>query len=161
LIDILELRAADPGQRDMRDAYLNDLAFLSGAQVVEVGCGPGPVSRAMAARPGFGTVIGVDPSPVFIAKARELGGDLPNLSFVAGDARALPLDDDSYDVVVFHTTLCHVPTPETALAEARRVLARKPSARPAGSAGMPPKPSRPKRAAAAMRASSSAPHRLR
>lgn len=122
LIDILELRAADHGQREMRDAYLTDVEFRPGARVVEVGCGPGPVSRALASRPGIAEVVGVDPSPIFIAKARELGRDLSNLTFVEGDARALPLDDQSCDAVVFHTTLCHVAEPELALAEAWRVL---------------------------------------
>jgi SAM-dependent methyltransferase len=122
LIDILELRAADHGQREMRDAYLTDVGFPPGARVVEVGCGPGPVSRALASRPGIAEVVGVDPSPIFIAKARELGRDLSNLTFVEGDARALPLDDQSCDAVVFHTTLCHVAEPELALAEAWRVL---------------------------------------
>jgi ubiquinone/menaquinone biosynthesis C-methylase UbiE len=122
LISILELRAADPGQRELREAYLADVSFPDGAHVLEVGCGPGPVSRALASRPGIGTVVGVDPSPIFVAKARELARDLPNLSFVEGDARALPLDDESCDAVVFHTTLCHVPERELALVEAQRVL---------------------------------------
>ena len=45
-----------------------------------------------------------------------------NLTFVQGDGRALPLESGSFDVAVFHTTLCHVPGPELALAEAYRVL---------------------------------------
>jgi ubiquinone/menaquinone biosynthesis C-methylase UbiE len=122
LVDILELRAADPGQREMREAYFREVPFPDGARVAEVGCGSGAVCRALAALPGIAAVVGVDPSPLFVAKARELGADLPNLSFVEGDARALPLDGDSSDVVVFHTTLCHVPGPQTALAEAWRVL---------------------------------------
>jgi ubiquinone/menaquinone biosynthesis C-methylase UbiE len=101
LTDILELRAADAQQREMRETYLSDIDFPAGARVLEVGCGPGPVARALASRP-----------------ARHL----PNLTFVEGDARALPLEDGSFDVVVFHTTLCHVPGPELALAETRRVL---------------------------------------
>jgi ubiquinone/menaquinone biosynthesis C-methylase UbiE len=44
--------------------------------------------------------------------------------FVEGDARALQFQDRSFDVVVFHTTLCHVPAPERALLEAARVLRR-------------------------------------
>jgi ubiquinone/menaquinone biosynthesis C-methylase UbiE len=122
LVDILELRASDPQQREMRDAYLADIEFPSDARVAEVGCGPGPVARALASRPGVGEVVGVDPSPIFIEKGRELARDLPHLTFVEGDARALPLEDSSVDVIVFHTTLCHIPGPELALAEASRVL---------------------------------------
>jgi ubiquinone/menaquinone biosynthesis C-methylase UbiE len=122
LADILELRAADPQQQEMREAYLEDIQFPAAARVVEVGCGPGPVARALASRTGVGEVVGVDPSPTFLAKGRELARDIPNLLFVEGDGRALPLEPGSFDVAVFHTTLCHVPGPELALTEAYRVL---------------------------------------
>jgi ubiquinone/menaquinone biosynthesis C-methylase UbiE len=122
LAGILELRAADPQQQAMREQYFSYIELPPSARVLEVGCGTGAVSRALASRPGVGEVVGLDPAPAFLEKARELAGDLANLSFVEGDARALPLEDDSFDVVVFHTTLCHVPEPETALAEASRVL---------------------------------------
>ena len=124
LAEILELRAADPQQRELREAYLADIEFPADARVVEVGCGPGPVARALASRPGVSEVVGVDPSPIFLEQGRELARDLPNLTFVEGDARALPFDDDSFDVLIFHTTLCHVPEPERALAESLRVLRR-------------------------------------
>ena len=119
---ILELRAADPQQQAMREAYLSEIEFPEGARVLEVGCGPGPVSRALASWPRVGEVVGIDPSPTFLAKARELAADLQTLSFVEGDARTMPFESGSFDAVVFHTTLCHVPEPERALAEAFRVL---------------------------------------
>jgi ubiquinone/menaquinone biosynthesis C-methylase UbiE len=119
---ILELRAADEQQRAMREEYLAEIAFPDHARVLEVGCGQGPVARALASLPGIGEVVGVDPSPIFVEKARELAAELASLSFIEGDARALPLEDRSFDVVIFHTTLCHVPQPELALAEAARVL---------------------------------------
>jgi ubiquinone/menaquinone biosynthesis C-methylase UbiE len=122
----LETRAADPQQEAMRDAYLADVPFPPAARVLEVGCGTGPVSRALAARPGVAEVVGVDPSPGLLARARTLASDLSNLSFREADGRALPFADAEFDAVVFHTTLCHVPEPERALAEAHRVL------RPAG-----------------------------
>ena len=122
LVDILELRASDPQQRAMREAYFSEIEFPANARVVEVGCGPGPVARSLAARPRVAEVVGVDPSPIFVERARELAQALPNLTFVEGDARALPLEDSSADVVVFHTTLCHIPGPERALAETSRVL---------------------------------------
>jgi ubiquinone/menaquinone biosynthesis C-methylase UbiE len=122
LVDIFELRASDPQQREMCEAYFADIEFRPHARVAEIGCGPGPVARALASYRGVGTVVGIDPSPIFLEKGRELARGLSNLSFVEGDARALPLEDESFDVVVFHTTLCHIPGPELALAEALRVL---------------------------------------
>lgn len=122
LAAVLELRAADPQQREMREAYLWDVDFPPNARVVEVGCGTGAVIRSLAGRPRIAEAVGVDPAPFFLEKARELATDVPNVSFVEGDARALPVDDESVDVLLFHTTLCHVPDPERALAEARRVL---------------------------------------
>ena len=126
LCDILELRAADPQQQELREAYFADIAFPPDARVLEVGCGPGPVARALAARDGVREVVGVDPSPIFLEKARARARDVPNLTFVEGDARALPLEDGSFDVVVFHTTLCHVPGPELALASMRRARCSRP-----------------------------------
>jgi ubiquinone/menaquinone biosynthesis C-methylase UbiE len=122
LVDVLELRGADPQQQAMRRDYLADVDFPQNARVAEVGSGTGAVTRTLASLPDVAEAVGVDPSPVFVAKARELGRDIPNLSFVDGDARELPLEDHSFDVVVFHTTLCHVPGPERAIAEAHRVL---------------------------------------
>jgi ubiquinone/menaquinone biosynthesis C-methylase UbiE len=127
LVGILELRAADAQQREMREAYLSDIGFPRGARVVEVGCGSGAVARALASWPGVNEVVGVDPSPDFLEKGRDLAAGIASLSFVEGDARALPLEDGSFDVLVLHTTLCHVPQPELALAEAFRVI------RPGGS----------------------------
>jgi ubiquinone/menaquinone biosynthesis C-methylase UbiE len=119
---VLELRAADPQQEAMRSAYLADLELERGARVVEVGCGTGAVTRALASLPETGSVVGVDPSTGFLAAARELAAGIANLEFVEGDARELPLQDGSFDAVVFHTTLCHVPDPDDALGEAFRVL---------------------------------------
>jgi ubiquinone/menaquinone biosynthesis C-methylase UbiE len=121
IAEILELRAADPQQAAMRRAYLADIALPDRARVLEVGCGTGAVTRELARWPGVAEATGLDPSPTLLARAREL--DPPaNTRFVEGDARALPLPDHTLDLVVFHTTLCHVPGPELALAETARVL---------------------------------------
>lgn len=76
----------------------------------------------MAAWPNVGKVLGVDPSPGFIAKARELAAGTPNLSFEVGDGRSLESKDATFDVVVFHTVLGQMAEPEKGLAEAHRVL---------------------------------------
>lgn len=122
LAAILELRAADPQQRAILDAYLAEVEFPPSAQVLEVGCGTGAVTRLLARRPGVAEAIGVDPSSVFVAKAGELAAGLDNASFEEGDGRALRFGDGGFDVVVCHTVLCHVPEPERVLTEALRVL---------------------------------------
>ena len=122
LAAILELRAADPQQRVILDAYLGEVEFPPSARVLEVGCGTGAVTRLLARRPGVAEAVGVDPSPVFVAKAGKLAAGLGNGSFEEGDGRALRFGDGDFDVVVCHTVLCHVPEPERVLAEALRVL---------------------------------------
>ena len=122
LADVLELRAADQRQREMLESYLSELDPPEKARALEVGCGTGAVCRALANIENIETVIGVDPSPVFIEKARELSESISGVSFQAGDGRSLNFDDDSFDLAVFHTSLCHIPAPEKALQEAHRVL---------------------------------------
>lgn len=124
LMAALELRAADPQQRAMLQTYVADAALPQGARVLEVGCGTGAVSRVLATWPGVAETIGVDPSPVFLARARELASGLTTISFEEADGRSLPFANGTFDAVVFHTTLCHVPDPEIALHEAVRVLRR-------------------------------------
>jgi ubiquinone/menaquinone biosynthesis C-methylase UbiE len=122
LAHVLERRAADLQQRDMLCRYLADIDFSHVTDVLDVGCGTGPVSRELAGRLPVARVTGIDPSPVFLVTARELSHGFPNLSYLEGDARSLPCAAESFDVVIFHTTLSHVPRPETALEEAFRVL---------------------------------------
>lgn len=122
LATVLELRAAEAEQRAMLSAYLAEVRVPESATALDAGCGTGAVSRALAEMPALRAVIGIDPSPIFVEKARDLATGNPKLSYQIGDARALPFPDASFDLVVFHTVLCHIPEPERALREAQRVL---------------------------------------
>lgn len=122
LADVLRLRAEDPQQREMADRYLSELKLGRGAKVLEVGCGVGIVARRIAElHPGC-EVLGVDPSPVFVSLAREKSKEHHGTAFETGDGRSLNFRDESFDAVVFHTTLCHIPEPLKAIREAKRVL---------------------------------------
>jgi ubiquinone/menaquinone biosynthesis C-methylase UbiE len=122
LAEVLEMRAADPQQRAMLEAYLEDLALPNGTRVLDLGCGTGAVARTVARRSEVEEVVGVDPSSVFIEQAGQLSQGIENLSFEVGDGRDLAMTDGSFGAIVLHTVLCHIPEPERALTEAFRVV---------------------------------------
>ena len=122
IANVLETRAAIPSQQEMIHAYLGEIAFPMNAKVLEVGCGTGPVCRALAATPGVGKVVGIDPSDRLLAKAGELSADFDIITYQQGDGKELPFEDASFDAVILHTILTHVPGPEGILSEAHRVL---------------------------------------
>jgi SAM-dependent methyltransferase len=100
---------------------LEALLAPAGQNVLDVGCGAGHLVRALAAlgaRP-----VGLEITAEQLAPALA-ADDGSGIRYVVGRAQALPLPDDSLDVVVFMRSLHHVPVPEqfTALTEARRVL---------------------------------------
>ena len=122
LAEVLETRGADRQQQELRRAFLAAIQFPANARILEVGCGTGVLTRMLARWPGVGEIIGVDPTPSLLRRARALAADIPNIRFEEADGRSLPFDPHSFDVVVFDSTLSHVPEPERALAEAHRVL---------------------------------------
>lgn len=121
LADVLELRAADLQQRAMLEDYLNELPLPAGARILEIGCGTGAVARTLAHKFEGSEVVGLDPGSLFIERARSRADGFDGLMFAIGDGRDLPFEDSSFDAVVCHTALCHIPEPGRVLAEALRV----------------------------------------
>jgi ubiquinone/menaquinone biosynthesis C-methylase UbiE len=119
LADRIETRAADPHQRRLWREALSRPTYPDQATVLEVGCGTGVITAMIADLTGVAAAVGVDPSPYFVERARQRA---PSLRFEVADGRSLPFDDQTFDGVVLATTLCHIPAPEQALAEAHRVL---------------------------------------
>lgn len=122
LLDAMIARAEDPNQVEMRRSYLNALSLPPDARGVELGSGPGDVTRDIIAVAGATEALGIEPSSVMVEAARLRHRDVAGLSFAVGDAKATGLEDASMDVVVMHTLLIHCPGPEEALAEAFRIL---------------------------------------
>ena len=122
LAGVLEARGADPQQQAMRRSFLGGVEFPARVEVLEVGCGTGVLARVLARWPNVGRVIGVDPATSLILRARQLARETAHLTFEEADARSLPFQDGAFDVVVFDSTLSHVPGVEQALEQAWRVL---------------------------------------
>lgn len=99
-------------------------APASGEFVVDVACGTGVVTRLAAERVGAnGKVIGADLSPEMleVAACTPIPHGAP-IEWREADAQALPLPDDSYDLVLCQLGLMFVPDPSAAILEMRRIL---------------------------------------
>jgi len=101
-------------------------AAPNGAEVLEVGCGPGHLSNRLAGQYGL-RVTGLDLDPAMIERARANAAADPNVqggrpSFVVGDVASLPLADGSFDLVVSTLSMHHWAEPGHGLTEIGRVL---------------------------------------
>ncbi len=91
-----------------------------GDDVVEIGCGVGRMTHAIARRAG--TVRAIDVSPKMLEQARERGRALENVDWVLGDGVSLDgIDDTSADACVSHVVFQHIPDPETTLGYVREI----------------------------------------
>jgi SAM-dependent methyltransferase len=87
---------------------------------LESACGPGLISRALAALTR--EVVGIDATPAMIALARREAAGLHNVRFAVGDATALELPDAGFDGAVTRFSLHHIPVPSRVVAELARVV---------------------------------------
>lgn len=89
-------------------ALLDALELASHLDVLDIGAGDGGLLRELARRGHTGRLEGLDPKP-------ENG-------VRQGTAEGLPYPAETFDAVFLLRVLAHLPEPEKALAEARRVL---------------------------------------
>lgn len=94
---------------------LDDRRALS---ILEIGCGPGALAGALHRWYPKASVTGIDRDSAFIAfaQAHEAG-----VTFLEGDATALPFADSAFDVTISHTVSEHV-APSGFYGEQLRVL---------------------------------------
>lgn len=96
-----------------------------GDSVLDLGSGAGNdcfVARSIVGDQG--RVVGLDFTSAMLEKARANNQKLgfTNVQFVEGDIENIPLENDSFDVVISNCVLNLVPDKEKAFAEIRRVL---------------------------------------
>lgn len=107
---------------DAVDAILGELGIELRAEdtLVEIGCGVGRLTRALARRAAH--VIAVDVSKEMLARARELNPRLENVTWLHGDGESLRgVGHTSVDGCFSHVVFQHLPDPELTLGYVREM----------------------------------------
>lgn len=112
---------------------LDEVKPQSGHAVLDVACGPGPVTRLAARRVGAtGAVTGCDLSAAMLelARAKPVDEDSAPIDYLQCAADSLAVADHEFDVVTCQQGLQFFPDRPAALSEMRRAL------RPGGQLGI-------------------------
>ena len=100
--------------------YLEPHLF-PGAQVLDVGCGPGTILGAAASSRRRARGVGVDLAPIRIRQAQQKNARAQGVQFVRGDVQELQFESGTFDVVYSRMLLQYVPNKEKAVDEMVRV----------------------------------------
>src|ERR1700728_1477956 len=114
-----ESSGSDLGAISHVDALLATVGSVDGLHIIDVGCGEGQLTRALAKLGA--RVTGYDP---FIAETELTEHGAGSYRLAKASAEAIPEPDHEADLVLFVFSLHHVPEDrlEGALVEARRLL---------------------------------------
>jgi SAM-dependent methyltransferase len=108
--------------RRVAPLFLSWLRIPAGRKWLDVGCGTGALCAAIVDRCSPSSVAGIEPSEGFLKTVTEhLAG---RVALHQGSATAIPLGNESVDVVVSGLVLNFVPDPRLAVAEMVRVTCK-------------------------------------
>jgi SAM-dependent methyltransferase len=90
----------------------------AGQRVLDVGCGPGALTKVLVERVGAENVSAVDPSEQFLAAARDR---YPGVRVERASAEDLPFDTDAFDAAIAQLVVHFMADPVHGLEEMARV----------------------------------------
>ncbi len=101
----------------------NQLLSLDDKHILELGCGSAEITRNIATAGINRNITALEVDDIAHEKNRQIT-DLANVTFGLAGAQAIPLSDESVDVVFMFKSLHHVPMElmESSMQEIRRVL---------------------------------------
>jgi SAM-dependent methyltransferase len=89
-----------------------------GMRLLDVGCGPGGLTRELASRVGAENVAAIDPAPQFTQTCRERN---PGADVRQGVAEDLPWEDGSFDAALSSLVIGFMSDPDQGVREMARV----------------------------------------
>ena len=109
------------------DALFDRVGIAADARCLDVGCGGGDVTVALARRVPHGRVVGtdLDATQLDLARKEAEEGSFTNVDYRVADVMTPPSGDDrgAYDVIYVRFLLTHLPDPEAALVNITAQLA--------------------------------------
>lgn len=106
-----------------RRAAVDATGLSTGDAAIDVACGTGKLSEALAERVGpFGRVVGVDLAPAMVAAARRTYRDVIQLEFSVANALELPFPDGAFDAATISFGLRNLASYEAGFRELARVV---------------------------------------
>lgn len=101
-----------------REKYTSAFDIDEKESILEIGCGPGALSEALARWYPTAKITGIDRDSNFINFAKKKA---PHIHFQEEDATNLSFEDESFDVTISNTVAEHI-APEKFYGEQHRVL---------------------------------------
>lgn len=119
----LEAVYLTPDVVEQREKIMALLGVREGDKALDIGCGPGLTTLALAQATGTnGAVTGVDIAEPMLALARKRCAQYSNVSFTTADVTALPYEDGSFDIALATQVYEYVEQVDQALKELARVV---------------------------------------
>jgi len=106
--------------RRLAEPFLDFAGTADGEQILDVGCGTGSLTFAIAKRSNVKSICGIDSSKAYIEAATKTNLD-PRIEFRVGNACELPFADHVFDRVFSLLVLHFIPKTELAIKEMLRV----------------------------------------
>lgn len=106
------------------DYLIERVGTLGNENALEVAAGTCICGRALA--PHVGDIVCLDLTEAMLEQGRKLAKkeQIPNISFVVGNAMELPYANETFDIVITRLSLHHFAEPERPFCEMQRVLKR-------------------------------------
>jgi SAM-dependent methyltransferase len=102
----------------LASALIEFAGVSPGMRALDVGCGPGALTEALASVLGPGSVAAAEPSGPFVEACRVR---LPGVEIAAASAEALPFADEAFDAALSQLVVNFMHDPRAGVSEMRRV----------------------------------------
>ena len=114
-------RLTDRSFAGLTERLLARISGCEGQNVIDIGCGAGELSIAVARGNNSANVIGLDVSPMLIDTAKQRGAEHPNLEFEEGDAGSWVWPGFSPDKLISRHGVMFFDAPRAAFAHLREI----------------------------------------